>query len=94
MSSSSSVAPKQRSRLEARIDPALDELITRAARQLNKTKTAFICDALESAALKALARADVTVMPAAQFDAMMAAIDRADESPELQELASLPDLIG
>lgn len=77
-------------RLEARIDPELDDLIVKAAERLNVTKTTFVSDAVREAALKVIARADVTMMAPAVFDAMMASIDVADESPELVELADLP----
>lgn len=79
-----------KARLEARIDPELDELIVLAADRLNVTKTTFVSDAIRDAALKVIARADVTIMPPEVFDSMMASIEEADESPELAELASLP----
>lgn len=79
-----------KARLEARIDPELEELITQASDRLNVTKTAFISEAVRDAALKAIARADVTLMAPETFDSMMASIDMADESPELESLAALP----
>lgn len=79
-----------KARLEARIDVELDEMITEAADRLNVTKTAFVSDAIREAALKVIARADVTLMAPRVFDAMMASIDIADDSPELQSLAGLP----
>jgi len=77
-------------RLEARIDPELDAMIIEAAQRLNVTKTAFVSNAVRDAALKVIARADVTMMAPAVFDAMMASLDVADDSPELVELANLP----
>lgn len=79
-----------KARLEARIDTDLDELITEAAERLNITKTAFVTDSLRDAAMKVIARDDVTLMSAEVFDSMMASIDVADESRELKALASLP----
>ena len=79
-----------KARLEARIDPELDELITQAAQKQGVSKTAFVSDAARDAALKVIARADVTLMAANVFDQMMASIDLADDSPELEELAALP----
>ncbi|UUZ59684.1 type II toxin-antitoxin system TacA family antitoxin [Nocardioides sp. B-3] len=76
--------PKSKARLEARIDVALDELITEAADRLHVSKTAFVTDAVRDAALKVIARADVTLMAPGVFDAMMGSIDIADESPELE----------
>jgi uncharacterized protein (DUF1778 family) len=79
-----------KSRLEARIDTDLDELISEAAGRLNVTKTAFVTESLRDAALKVIARDDVTLMRADVFDSMMASIDVAEESPELSDLAALP----
>lgn len=85
-------SPKSRSkaRLEARIDAELDDLIIQAAQRLNVTKTTFVADAVREAALRVIARADVTLMAAEVFDQMIASLDVADESPELEELAALP----
>jgi uncharacterized protein (DUF1778 family) len=84
--------PKARAkaRLEARIDADLDALITQAAHKQGVSKTAFVSDAARDAALKVIARADVTLMAAEVFDQMMASLDVADDSAELEELASLP----
>jgi uncharacterized protein (DUF1778 family) len=82
--------PRAKARLEARIDTELDDLIIEAAERLNVTKTTFIADAVREAALKVIARADVTLMAAEVFDQMIASLDVADESPELEELATLP----
>lgn len=84
--------PKARAkaRLEARIDADLDDLIIRAADRLNVTKTTFVTDAVREAALKVIARAEVTLMAPEVFDQMIASLDIADESPELEDLAALP----
>lgn len=79
-----------KARLEARIDAELDRLITEAAERQGVSKTAFVSDAARDAALKVIARADVTPMATEVFDQMMASIEVADESPELEELAALP----
>lgn len=81
---------RAKARLEARIDADLDDLITQAAHKLGVSKTAFVSGAARDAALKVIARADVTLMAAEVFDEMMATIDLADHSPELKELADLP----
>ena len=81
-------------RLEARIDTDLDDLITEAADRLKITRTAFVAGSLRDAALKVIARDDVTLMPAEVFDTMMAAIDVAEESLELTALAKLPRRIA
>ena len=82
--------PRAKARLEARIDADLDRLITEAAEKQGVSKTAFVSDAARDAALKVIARAEVTLMAAEIFDQMMASIDTADDSPELEDLAALP----
>lgn len=84
----------RKSRLEARIDAELDDLIVEAAGLLRVSKTTFLSDALREAALKVIARADVMMMSAAVFDEMVASVDVADESPELQNLAAMPRVIS
>lgn len=84
------VKSRAKARLEARIDADLDDLIVEAAEQLHVTKTAFVSDALREAALKVIARSEVTLMAPEVFDSMMASIDAATESPELDDLAALP----
>ena len=83
-------AAPSKARLEARIDTELDDLITQAAQKQGVSKTVFVSDAARDAALKVMARADVTLMAAEVFDQMMASIDVADDSPDLEELAALP----
>lgn len=85
-----STKSRAKARLEARIDTELDDLIVEAARRLNVTKTTFVADAVREAALKVIARADVTLMAAEVFDQMVTSLEVADESPELEELAALP----
>lgn len=85
---------RSKARLEARIDTDLDDLITRAAQKQGVSKTAFVSDAARDAALKVIARAEVTLMAAEEFDQMMASIDVTDNSPELEELATLPRRIA
>jgi uncharacterized protein (DUF1778 family) len=81
---------RAKARLEARIDADLDDLITQAALKQGVSKTAFVSEAARHAALKIIARADVTLMAAEVFDQMMSTIDVADHSPDLEELAALP----
>lgn len=83
-----------KARLEARIDPELDELIEDAARQLHMTKTAFVTTTLREAALKVTARAEITLMDHHVFDAMLASLEAADESAALRDLAALPRRIS
>ena len=79
-----------KARLEARIDAELDDLISEAADRLNVTKTAFVSGALREAALKVIARSNVTMMDPQVFDSLTASIDIADESSDLHTLAALP----
>lgn len=85
---------RSKARLEARIAPELDDLIVEAAARLKVSKTTFVCDAVREAALRVIARADVTIMAPEVFDSMMASIDVADESPELESLAAMPRKIS
>jgi uncharacterized protein (DUF1778 family) len=91
MTTTAKTGPK--ARLEARTDAELDDLIVEAADRLHVSKTTFVCDAVRQAALKVIARADVTMMASEVFDSMIASIDVADESPELESLAAMPRLI-
>lgn len=88
------VATIKSRRLELRTDQATEQLVVEAAALLNVSKTAFVEDAVRSAARKVIARSDVTLMDPDVFDSMIAALDRPDESAELAELAELPKLIG
>src|SRR2546425_457663 len=85
-------APRQVPRpvFEACIDAGLDKLVTEAAEKRGVSTTAFASDAARDAAMKVIAHADVTLMAAEIFDRIMASIDIADDSPELEELAALP----
>lgn len=81
-------------RLELRTDEATGRMIAEAAELLHVTKSAFVADAARQAAEKVIARADVTLMAPDVFDAMMASLDRPDESAELAALAALPTRIS
>jgi len=82
-------APKTR-RLDARIDVESDDLIARAAALLGKSRSSFVVEAARDAADRQLARADMTIMPQQQFDAMMANIDEAEPLSRLQALFAAP----
>jgi uncharacterized protein (DUF1778 family) len=86
--------PRGKARLEARIDAELDDLITEAAERQGVSKTAFVSEAARDAAMKVIARADVTLMPAEVFDQMVASLDVADDSVELRALRALPRRIA
>lgn len=81
-------------RLEARVDEDTAELITSGASLVNESVSEFVTLAARARAEELVARADRTLMPAAQFDAMIAALDGpARVVPELVELFSEPDRI-
>lgn len=80
-------------RLELRIDEGTEQLVADAAALLHVSKTAFVEDAVRTAARRVIARSDVTLMNPAVFDSMMNALDRPDESTGLADLAKLPKLI-
>jgi uncharacterized protein (DUF1778 family) len=80
-------------RLELRTDEDTEQLVIDAAALLHMSKTAFVEDAVRTAARRVIARSDVTLMDPAVFDTMMSALDRPDESTGLADLAKLPKLI-
>ncbi|GAA3657843.1 hypothetical protein GCM10022267_49970 [Lentzea roselyniae] len=75
-------------RLEVRLDPAVKARVERAAELNRQTTSSFVVEAAANAADKVLTRADVTIMPAEQFDELMAALDVADRAPNLAKLNS------
>ena len=81
-------------RLEVRTDKETYELVEEAADLLKQSKTAFVTAAVRQEAQKVIARSDVTIMSAEVFEAMMATLDEADDSPELANLAALPRRIA
>ena len=81
-------------RLEARLDPATDDLITAAAHASGETRSAFIVRSARQAAAEALGRRDVTLMSAEQFAAMMASLDSPDPAPRLAAAARRPRAYG
>ncbi|HEX4726772.1 MAG TPA: DUF1778 domain-containing protein [Jatrophihabitans sp.] len=89
----SGMAATKTRRLELRTDEDTEQLVNDAAALLQISKTAFVEDAVRTAAHKVLARADVTLMDPAVFDVMMGALHHPEESAGLAELASLPQLI-
>jgi uncharacterized protein (DUF1778 family) len=71
----------RQARLELRLDERSKEHIVRAAELSNESVSSFVLLAAASAADKVLARAGHTVMPADQFDELLAALDLPDEAP-------------
>lgn len=73
-------------RLDFRLDPEVKARIERAAKLTSESVSTFVVQAAANAADDILARADITVMPAEQFDALLAALDTADSAPALTRL--------
>lgn len=73
-------------RMEVRVDATTKAHIEDAAAQLGQSASVFVLHAATAEADRVLARAEATVMPAAQFDSMLAALDIPDEAPILAQL--------
>ncbi|XAY03514.1 hypothetical protein DSM112329_00333 [Paraconexibacter sp. AEG42_29] len=74
-------------RIEMRADPESEERIARAAKAQDLSISAFVLGAATQEADRVLGRADQTLMPGAQFDALVAALDDADDAPRLARAA-------
>jgi uncharacterized protein (DUF1778 family) len=73
-------------RLEVRVDATTKAHIEAAAARLGQPASVFVLHAATAEADRVLARAQSTVMPAVQFDSMLAALDIPDEAPVLARL--------
>lgn len=81
-------------RIEARVTVDDATVIARAAKLLNSSVSTFVVDAALEKAATVVARADRTIMPAAQFDEMVSALDDPTPIPEVLELAARPRRIA
>jgi len=77
-------------RLEMRVSKSDRALIEDAAHQLRESVSDFTRDAALNRALRVLARTDVVMMPADQFDALLESLDVADEAPGLAKAFARP----
>jgi uncharacterized protein (DUF1778 family) len=77
-------------RLEMRVSKLDRALIEDAAQQLDESVSDFTRNAALRRAEKVLARTNVTLMPAEQFDALLESIDIADDAPVLQKAFERP----
>ncbi|MEV7043877.1 DUF1778 domain-containing protein [Amycolatopsis sp. NPDC051061] len=77
-------------RLEMRLSKTDRALIEDAAKRIDESVTDFTRNAALDRAQHVLARAEVTLMPAEQFDALFASLDIADEAPELAKAFAAP----
>lgn len=75
-------------RIEARVDPDTDEWITQAAAMNHESVSGFMVRASREEAERVLGRADVTLMPADQFDALVDSLDVSDPAPRLARAAA------
>jgi uncharacterized protein (DUF1778 family) len=74
-------------RIEMRADPVSEALIAEAAAAQRVSVSAFVLDAAAREASRVLGRADLTLMPADQFDAFVQSLERPDAAPRLAEAA-------
>jgi uncharacterized protein (DUF1778 family) len=75
-------------RIEARVTEPDADVIAQAAALLGESVSMFIVGAAVEKALTVVARADVTIMPAEQFDAMIAALDDPTPLPRIAAQAA------
>jgi uncharacterized protein (DUF1778 family) len=75
-------------RIEMRTDPDSEGRIVQAAGLVGQSVSMFVLCAASSAADAVLARADTTLMPAEQFDALMRSLDLADTAANLRAAAT------
>jgi uncharacterized protein (DUF1778 family) len=74
-------------RIEMRADPESEAKIARAAELRRLSVSAFVLDAAGREAERVLGQADQTIMPAAEFDALIASLDVPDAAPRLRKAA-------
>ncbi len=77
-------------RIEIRTTPDDGALINEAAKIRNQTVSAFVVQAATSEAGRVLGRAAHTIMPAEQFDLLMASLDEPDDAEVLARAARQP----
>jgi len=80
------MATMKEARLDLRLDAETKDRIEQAARLTRESTSAFVVHAAAERADLLLARADITVMPAEQFDELLASLDVADEAIALTRL--------
>lgn len=85
-----STAKRKSQRIEARVTEDDARVIARAATLLNASVSSFVVDAALEKAETVVARADRTIMPAAQFEEMISALDDPTPVPELVTLINRP----
>ncbi|GAA1550763.1 hypothetical protein GCM10009827_084280 [Dactylosporangium maewongense] len=76
-------AARKTERIEVRATTDEAERIELAAQVQHLSVSAFVVQAATSAADQVIARTDITLMPADQFDELMASLDEPDDMPGL-----------
>lgn len=84
------MAPAKTHRLDARIDAETDARVQQAAALLDESVSSFVTRVVRVEADRVLGRADVTLMPAEQFDALVESLDSPEEAPGLARAATRP----
>ncbi|MEU4406822.1 DUF1778 domain-containing protein [Streptosporangium sp. NPDC023963] len=74
-------------RIETRADTAAEALIVQAAQASGESISSFVLRAACAEDRRVLARPDATLMPADQFDDLVASLDEPDEAPALRKAA-------
>lgn len=75
--------------MEQRIDEETEALLAAAASLTHESVSAFVVRSARDEAARLLARSDLTMMPAGQFDEMIAALDSPPRRiPALADAAS------
>ena len=77
-------------RVEVRVARQTHDQIRAAAEKVNETPSEFMRNAALDRADKILALASRTLMPAEEFDALIQALDMADDAPNLEKVAAQP----
>lgn len=77
-------------RIEMRADQVSEERIYKAADAQELSVSAFVLAAANREADRVLGRADRTLMPPAQFEALMESLDQPDPAPTLARAARKP----
>jgi uncharacterized protein (DUF1778 family) len=79
--------PSKTERIELRADPTSAQNIALAAQIQHLSISAFVLQSAAAEADRVLARTEHTVMPADQFDQLIASLDQPDEAPNLARAA-------
>lgn len=83
--------PAKNERLELRVSKTDRALIEDAAEATQESVSDFTRSAALARAERVLARANVTLMDAQQFDALLQSLDRPDEAPALARAFAKPN---